>query len=359
MNKIKVLQITDSLNVGGTEVLAVNIANSFVNYEVESHICSTREKGFLVDKINENVSYFFLNKKVSLDLVALFRLKAYIKKYKINIIHAHSTSLFFACFLKLLCPRIKLFWHNHTGANYKLQGSKLIVLKVLTRLTNGIINVNNDLNQWSIKKLKHQRTIKLNNFPVFIDLNCNTELKGEKNKRIVCLAALRTEKDHINLLKAFKKVVEIKKDWSLHLIGKDYNNEYSKSIKDYININNLKNNVFIYGMRSDIKNILNQSTIGVLSSITEGLPISLLEYGLAKLPVLTTDVGECKNVIGHKKAVVCTNNSEAFAELLLEIINSDKLKDEILNSLHENVLKNYSSKNFIGNLLKFYQNNDK
>ena len=109
-------------------------------------------------------------------------------------------------------------------------------------------------------------------------------------------------------------------------------------------------------MRSDIKNILNQSSMGVLSSITEGLPISLLEYGLAKLPVLTTDVGECEKVINHEKAIVSANNSEAYGDFLLKIINNDKLKDEISNSLHKNVLKNYSAEKFICSLLKFYQN---
>ena len=245
MNKIKVLQITDSLNVGGTEVLAVNIANSFVNYGVESHICSTREKGFLVDKINKNVRYFFLNKKNSLDLNALFRLKSYIKKYEINIIHAHSTSLFFAVCLRVICPSLKLFWHNHTGANYKLQGFRLKVFQVLTRLTKGIINVNNELNYWSINKLKHKKTIKLNNFPVFIDLNCSTELHGKRNKRIVCLAALRPEKDHLNLLEAFNIVRNKFPDWTLHLIGKDYNGSFwevrtQENFKQLPNHNNVR-----------------------------------------------------------------------------------------------------------------------
>ena len=42
-------------------------------------------------------------------------------------------------------------------------------------------------------------------------------------------------------------------------------------------------------------------TIGVLASKFEGLPVALLEYGLAKLPVVITDVGECNKVVTHLK----------------------------------------------------------
>ena len=66
----------------------------------------------------------------------------------------------------------------------------------------------------------------------------------------------------------------------------------------------------------------------------EGLPIALLEYGLASLPVLATDVGECKNVINHHKAIVVPNRSDIFAKALIEIIENDFLKNEISTSLN-------------------------
>lgn len=354
LNKLKVIQITDSLNVGGTEVLAVNIANAFLDYDIESYLCSTRNEGFLKDKINKNVGYIYLNKKSTLDFKALLKLKKYIKKNRIDIIHAHSTSLFFSCCLKLLYPKVKLFWHNHTGANYNLKGNKLSIIKLLTHFLDGIINVNEELDVWSQKELNHKNTIRLNNFPLFIDLEKKTKLFGIENKRIVCLAALRPEKDHLTLLKAFKLIQELHPDWTIHFVGKDYNNEYSNKIKNFIIEENLDNTVFLYDMCVDIKNILKQATIGVLSSENEGLPISLLEYGLAKLPVLTTDVGECKNVINNNKAIVVPKRSDIFAKALMEIIQDDFLKEEISKSLNKNVISFFSKENFILKIKKFY-----
>lgn len=356
MKELKVLQITDSLNVGGTEVLAVNMANVFLDFNISSHFCTTRQEGVLRKKIKKGVGYIHLNKKFTLDFKALIKLKKYIKTNQIHIVHAHSTSLFFACILKMICPNFKLFWHNHTGANVNLSGIKYFIIKMLSKLTNGIVCVNEELELWSKNKLGNKNVIKINNFPLFTENDSITNLHGVSEKKIVCLAALRPEKDHLNLLVAFKMVKNKFPDCTLHLIGKDYKNDYSEKIKRYIIKNHLKENVFMYDMCSDIKNILVQASIGVLSSKNEGLPISLLEYGLAGLPVLATDVGECKNVINHHKAIVVPNRSDIFAKALIEIIENDFLKNEISTSLHAHVTSTFSKENFIFNIKSFYTN---
>jgi len=64
LKKLKVLQIIDSLNAGGAETMAVNIANALFYNEVDSFICASRKEGKLVDNIDNHVGYLFLNKKV-------------------------------------------------------------------------------------------------------------------------------------------------------------------------------------------------------------------------------------------------------------------------------------------------------
>jgi glycosyltransferase involved in cell wall biosynthesis len=282
VKKLKVLQIIDSLNVGGAEVLAVNIANGLSKYTVESHICVTRKEGPLKKKISSRVGYLFLNRTTTIDFKAILKLNTYINKNKIQIVHAHSTSSFIAFCIKLLQPKIKIIWHNHTGAYIYLSGNKLRVLKICANFINVIINVNKDLDNWSKNILKHKNSRYVPNFSNFNDLSLSTKLKGTKDKRITCLANFREVKDHLNLLKAFKIVLETNAEWTLHLVGKNYEDAYSTSILSFIDRHQLGENIFLYGMCSDIKNILKQTEIGVLSSKSEGLPISLLEYGLSK-----------------------------------------------------------------------------
>jgi glycosyltransferase involved in cell wall biosynthesis len=56
---------------------------------------------------------------------------------------------------------------------------------------------------------------------------------------------------------------------------------------------------FVYGSQQDVENILNQATIAVLSSQSEGLPI-VLEYGLHKRPVVVTAVGDMPMIINNE-----------------------------------------------------------
>ena len=194
----------------------------------------------------------------------------------------------------------------------------------------------------------------LNNFAAFQNLEKKTKLLGYNNKRIVHVAGFREQKDHLNLLKSFNLVKEKHPDWSLHLIGKDYNNDYSKSIIEFIKDNKLEEHVFLYGVCSDIKNILNQATIGVLSSKSEGLPVSLLEYCLAKLPVLVTDVGDCKNVVTLDTGIVVSGNSDKFGKKLQFLVENKKERILLLESINKNFEENYSLNKFFLKLEKIY-----
>ena len=61
---IRVLQIIDSLQVGGAERVAVNYANGLTDFIDESHLCVTREEGPLLKSVDSNVDYIYLNKNV-------------------------------------------------------------------------------------------------------------------------------------------------------------------------------------------------------------------------------------------------------------------------------------------------------
>ncbi|MGJ8759773.1 MAG: glycosyltransferase [Polaribacter sp.] len=358
MKKIKVLQLIDSLNVGGAEVLAVNIANALSKEKsIESYLCATREEGVLKEMIDlDSAKYLFLKRKKTLDRKAFQQLISFCKHEKIEIIHAHTNSFFMAFIVRLFYAEIKIVWHNHTGDNINLKGLKLYILKITSFYFETIINVNKPLNVWSTAKLNSRNSVFLNNFPFFKNENDKTFLKGEKGKRIVCLAAFRPEKDHLNLLKAFKLVVAENKGWTLHFVGKLYEDDYSEEIINFVKKMLLKYCVYFYGIQSDIKHILEQCSIGVLCSKSEGLPLALLEYGLAKLPVIVTDVGECRNVIeqGISGIVVEKENSLELKIALEELINSEEKRKKYGELHSKNVNNFYSQKSFINQLIKIY-----
>src|SRR5690606_7182649 len=98
---MRVLQLIDSLRPGGAEKMTVNIANALLPHVEGSFLCCTRKEGMLKNELKPEVGYLFLNKKSSLDPKAILKLIKYIRKNKIDIVHAHSTSFFLAGLLKL------------------------------------------------------------------------------------------------------------------------------------------------------------------------------------------------------------------------------------------------------------------
>jgi glycosyltransferase involved in cell wall biosynthesis len=344
---MRVLQIIDSLEAGGAERMAVNYANALANEIEFSGLVATRKEGALLNQLNSNVPYLFLNRKSVMDIQSVLNLRSFVIENKVDIVQAHSTSFFIAFLLKLTYPTVKLIWHDHYGDSEFLSQRSSLSLKVFLPFFNGIIAVNQKLKIWAEKKLHFQNVIYLPNFPSE-ENNCieQTILQGIAGKRILSLANLRVQKDHFLLLEVAKRVKISHPDWTFHLVGKDFDDDYSMKIKSLILDYNLENNVFVYGSRNDIKNILNQVEIGVLTSKSEGLPVALLEYGLYEKPVVVTNVGEIPLVIqdGVNGLLVKTSEIELFYDSVVKLLENNSLRANFGKELQKTIANNYSDK---------------
>lgn len=353
---MRVLQLIDSLHPGGAERVSVNIANALVRDIDKSFICCTREEGILKSEIDSEVGYLFLNKKRTLDITAIFRLSKFIKKNRINIIHAHSTSFFLAVLIRIFIRDIKLVWHDHYGNSEYLKERKSFVLKRSAKYFDYVFCVNRNLEKWARETINLKNVKYLPNFAHFDTVKPQTKLLGVKGKRIICLANLRPQKDHLTLIKSFKLILKNHPEWTLHLVGKDFKDDYSRRVKNEIKKNNLSKSVIIYGSKPDIMNILSQCEIGLLSSKSEGLPIALLEYGLAKLAVISTDVGECKTVIETEDngILVKPNDVKNLYEAIKYFVDHEKDRIQKSKSFNLKVTKKYSQKVGIKTILNTY-----
>lgn len=353
---MRIIQIIDSLDAGGAERMAVNYANVLADEIQFSGLVSTRKEGILKEEINPNVSYLFLEKKKQLDFKALFLLRSFVVKHKVSYIHAHSTSFFLAFLLKITLPSVKLIWHLHYGGIKFMPTRKLLVLRLVLPFFNNIIAVNQKLKEWTEKEMRAKNVIYLPNFPSNVNQDSgNTVLKGIQGKRIVSLANLREDKDHFLLLEVAKKVRNSHPEWTFHLIGKDFEDDYSKEIKKKISDFNLGDNVFIYGSRQDIAAILAQADIAVLTSKSEGLPVALLEYGWYKKAVVVTWVGEVPMIVQHGKNgfIVDSNQPDLFYKSLKELINNEILRIHFGNMLYQVIQANFTADKVMNKYLKW------
>ncbi|WP_081211283.1 glycosyltransferase family 4 protein [Salegentibacter sediminis] len=351
---LRVLQLIDTLNPGGAERMAVNLANSLVGEIEASYLCCTRKEGTLKQELQKEVGYLFLNKKHSLDQNAFWKLRTFIKKHQIDLVHAHGTSWFWGVLLKLSGLKLKLVWHDHYGESERIEQRDINFLKPLSKYFDGIISVNEDLKAWAQRELKSTEVIQLNNFIMPSDgINSGQLLKSSSaDFKIICVANLRPQKDHLNLLAAFEKL-DIKKI-SLHLIGADPGTIYSKKVRE--KIANSEKKIFYYGGLPEVSGLLQQADLGVLSSRSEGLPLALLEYALAGLPVVCTEVGNCKKVTGSSALLVPPGDPDALAVAITQYFSNSNMRTRDALSLQTRIRKAYSKKEVLPLFLEFYTN---
>lgn len=350
-----VIQLIDSLHIGGAEKVAVTLANTLSEIQPSS-IAVTRNEGKLKAQLSKTVNYTFLNKKSSIDLKAVFKFRKYLKEHQVDIIHAHGTSFFFATLVKLIYPKISVIWHDHNGNRKNTTLVKRSIIQCCSLFFCWVITVNKELEQWAKKYLFTKDIRQINNFIK------NTEhsepakvLQGEKGKRIVCVANLRKEKNHFNLVEACKKVLNKHEGWTVHLVGEDKHDAYAQQLKKTINELNLSNKVFIHGAQTNISGILEQCTIGVLSSDTEALPMALLEYGFHNLAVIVTNVGECSAVVNENGWIVPVKDSQALATAMLEAVTDEKLRNIKAGNYKQFVETHYGVPAVLNKIVSIYQ----
>ncbi len=354
---MKILQLIDSLRPGGAEKMAVNIANGLLAYVEGSYLCCTRQEGLLREQLKPEVGYVFLNKKSSLDPRAILKLRKFITENKIDVVHAHSTSYFLAGLLKISGGNFKLIWHDHYGESEFLEKREFKILKQFSRLFDGIISVNTTLKNWAVEKLECKNVIELKNFiPKSENISLSAiKLKGaDTDFKIICVANLRPQKDHLNLLRAFE-LLDLNLAVSLHLIGEDPKTDYSASVLKELESSPISHKIHYYGSQPEIIPLLQQADLGVLSSRSEGLPLALLEYGIAGLPVVCTNVGQCAEVINNYGKIVKKENSKMLYKGISAYLNERMKMKEEASLFQQEVTKNYSEKVMLKKYMKFVE----
>lgn len=344
---MRILQLIDTLNKGGAERMAVNYANSLIEFGISSFLVTTRGKGEFVLELNESVNYFYLNRNSTLDVSAIKRLLKFIKKNNIDIVHAHGTSWFIAFLCRLRCSSFKLIWHNHYGNSPHISSIKIKLLSICSKNFDGIISVNPELLEWSQYKMKSNKNIYLPNFVKsnHVDRNVNDEFFN-----IACFANLRREKDHLLLLEALDI---LKSEIKLHgfFIGRDFNDKYSIYIKK--EFKKRKSYITYYDNITDPFSILNKMNLGILVSRYEGMPMSVLEYGEASLPVISTNVGACEMLLENKGILISPGNLNELVEAIrIYAYNPDRSQRDS-KKFHHFIKSNYSSQAIIPKYLEF------
>lgn len=156
-----------------------------------------------------------------------------------------------------------------------------------------------------------------------------TQYCSLKNKQVIAIGRYIYQKGFDLLLKAWRNVVQKHPDWILNIYGTGERNIYQKQVEELGIMGFCKLNGPI---NKDIQDKYLQSSIYVLSSRFEGLPMVLLEAMSCGLPIVAFAC-PCgpKDIVtdGKNGYLVEPNNIEALAERICHLIEDEELRKEM------------------------------
>ena len=149
--------------------------------------------------------------------------------------------------------------------------------------------------------------------------------REEDRKIILCIARLVPEKDHHTLITAFGLLARRHPDAELWIVG-DGNRR--KPISEYAGQAAFAGRIRLIPGQLDIRPLLWQGSVLVLSSLEEGLPNVVLEAMASGLPVVATEVGGLPEVVEHGRTglLVPSRNADALANALSLLLSDEKIR---------------------------------
>ena len=123
---------------------------------------------------------------------------------------------------------------------------------------------------------------------------------AESDLVVGMLANLKKVKNHMFLLRALTAMAADMKSVKLVLIGQgtpDDPESTEQELRRFVADHGLADRILFLGYRTDIPALLSVMDLFCLTSLQEGLPVSLIEAMAAGLPVIGTDVPGIRDVI--------------------------------------------------------------
>lgn len=192
-------------------------------------------------------------------------------------------------------------------------------------------------------------------------------LKKEEHQGLNIGAILRIVpiKDVLTLIKSFKIVhKKIPEEVTFYLMGpyeedKEYYEECLRLIKKL----DLQDDIIITG-RVDVLEYMPRLDLLVLTSISEGQPLVILEGLAAEIPFVATDVGSCRELIegrpgdniGNAGIITNPTSPTEIAQAIIKLLSDENLRTEMGRNGRKRVERYYTKQKLIESYKQTYKN---
>lgn len=348
-DKIRVAFVITKLELGGAQKQLLSLIRG-LSQDKFCVFLYTARKGLLVEEslrikgLKLKLSHF-LERPICIikDLAALVELCFFIKSNRIGVLHTHSSKAGILGRLAGRLCRVKVILHTVHGWSFNdfqpLIKKKIFVLleRFCANFTDVLIVVS-EFDKAKGIALGIGREEKYRIVRYGIDQSAFKKNSGSELKRslgvfpqdvlVGTVCCLKPQKAPQDFVKVAYLISRQHPNVKFILAGDgELRPEVEKLIQKY----SLKNKVTLSGWRNDITEIMPAFDIFVLTSLWEGLPVSVLEAMSCSKPVVATDTGGIKEVIidGKTGYLVEPHDVNGISNKLRGLIENEDLRNSI------------------------------
>jgi glycosyltransferase involved in cell wall biosynthesis len=347
---VKIIQLIYALGPGGAERLVLDLCNETAKTE-EVTLLTIFDYGEITEsyllELSENVKIINLKRKGN-KLLTLFKIFIVINKLKPEIVHAHLNTIIYLFLPSLFLKKIKFFHTLHSIAtkDVELKMQKKVNSFFYKRKFIQPITISDQVKLSFFEYYKFDNSILIQNgrkklFKTEYYEKTKLEVKKLKNHPddVVFVHPSRycESKNQKMLISVFNKLLKENYHLILLIIGPSFDNEEAMELR-----NDIEKGIHFLGVRTNIGDYLYCSDAFCLSSLWEGLPISLIEALSCGVIPICTPAGGIPDVIADGKNGYLSEDftlESYFAAIVRYLENKDAIDR---NSLIDLFMNNFS-----------------
>lgn len=327
----RVLLALESSGPGGAENMVLRLAAALREAGDQPIVASMRP-GWMTQRAEAaRFPVWILPQKPGLDPSWLAALARRLRSEAIDVVHAHefAMNVYAGGAARLLGIPALATVH---GKQWMDKRRRTFAYRLIRRAGVRIVAVSHDLGDYLMAKLGLRRSsidIVYNGIPVPANFSWSERLRRRAEARdalgipgddplLVAVGNLYPVKDHASILRAIASRTE---PLRLAIAGRGGEEASLRALARELGISDRVN---LLGLRDDVDQILAAADIFVQSSLSEGLPLSILEAMAAGVPIVATRVGGIPEALGAGEAgiLVPPGDPEALGAAIAGLVAS-------------------------------------
>lgn len=169
---------------------------------------------------------------------------------------------------------------------------------------------------------------------------------------LVCIGSMNYRKGQDKLLESLQFMKEdVLNKIHINFIG---GGVQLKELEQFVSDHHFEKYVKFWGVRNDVPELLKTMDLFVLPSLSEGMPMVIIESMRQGLYILCTDTGGCKEMIRPEFGQIITREPKDIAQVITDVVINDKISDDARRASRNFYLENLTLKANIDNFSRMF-----